>query len=129
MTYRFTWMILVSIGFLAGCQQQMAEQPAYRALEESAFFADGRSARPLPPGVVPRGPLQVGEPLHTGLSSRPTNPSAAVGLLGLGSSSPLALVAGIDVVAQSLAAQEYSSTLPFPLTEELLLRGQERYQI
>jgi mono/diheme cytochrome c family protein len=122
-------MTVVSIGFLAGCQQQMAEQPAYRALEESAFFADGRSARPLPPGVVPRGPLQAGEPLHTGLSNRPANPSAAAGLFSLGSSSPLALVAGIDVVAQSLGAQEYSSTLPFPLTEELLLRGQERYQI
>src|SRR5438093_9559429 len=107
MTYRFTWMILVSIGLIAGCQQQMAEQPAYRPLEESAFFADGRSARPLPAGVVPRGPLQVADPLYSGLSDRSGNPPAA----------------------QSLTAEAYSSTLPFPLTEEVLRRGQERFDI
>jgi len=28
-----------------------------------------------------------------------------------------------------LAAQEYSSALPFPLTEEVLYRGQERFEI
>src|SRR5438034_9460153 len=102
MTYRFTWMILVSIGLLAGCQQQMAEQPAYRPLEESAFFADGRSARPLPAGVVPLGPLQVAEPLYSGLSDRPASPAAAVALLGLGSTSPVALPAAINIRSQSL---------------------------
>jgi len=122
-------MPVVSIGFLTGCQQQMAEQPAYRPLEESAFFADGRSARPLPAGVVPRGPLQVAEPLHSGLSSRAASPAAAVALLGLGGTVPLALPAAIGNASQSLSAQEYSSALPFPLTEEVLQRGQERFEI
>src|SRR5438128_2629666 len=122
-------MTVVSIGFLTGCQQQMAEQPAYRPLEQSAFFADGRSARPLPAGVVPRGPLQVAEPLYSGLSSRAGSPAAAVALLGLGSTSPVALPAAINIGSQSLAAQEYSGALPFPLTEEVLQRGQERFDI
>src|SRR5206468_1393483 len=52
---RILLLMMISI---AGCQQEMAEQPAYRPLERSAFFPDERSARPLPAGVVPRGTLQ-----------------------------------------------------------------------
>ena len=123
-------LILLSGAVLfTGCQQQMAEQPAYRPLEECAFFADGRSARSLPAGVVPRGPLQVAEPLHSGLSSRAASPAAAVALLGLGGTVPLALPAAIAIASQPLATQEYSSAMPFPLTEEVLHRGQERFEI
>src|SRR5438552_7743893 len=118
MTYRFTWMILVSIGLLAGCQQQMAEQPAYRSLEESAFFPDERSARPLPAGVVPRGPLQLADPLYSGLSNQPAAPAAAIALLGLDSAPPVALPGAIDMAVKTLAAQEYTSVLPYPLTED-----------
>jgi mono/diheme cytochrome c family protein len=107
----------------------MAEQPAYRPLEESAFFADGRSARPLPAGVVPRGPLQVAEPLYSGLSDRPGDPAVGVALLGLGSASPVALAGAIDFASQSLTTPEYSNALPFALTEEVLHRGQERFEI
>jgi mono/diheme cytochrome c family protein len=51
---------------LAGCQQQMAHQPAYRPLEASPLFADQRSARPLLRGTVPWSePLRHG-PFYTG---------------------------------------------------------------
>jgi mono/diheme cytochrome c family protein len=40
---------------LTGCDQAMREQPRARPYEPSPLFADGTSARPLPPGVVPRG--------------------------------------------------------------------------
>jgi mono/diheme cytochrome c family protein len=41
---------------LAGCKQEMANQPKYgKPLSPSDFFADGRSARPLVPGTVARG--------------------------------------------------------------------------
>jgi len=39
---------------LAGCTQQMADQPEYRPLRKSEFFPDSLSARPLPEGVIPR---------------------------------------------------------------------------
>src|SRR5437667_304354 len=42
-------LLLLAVG---GCQQKMAKQPAYRPLEPSDFFADGRSARPPMPGTV-----------------------------------------------------------------------------
>jgi hypothetical protein len=44
---------------LTGCRQDMADQPRYRALEESRFFDDGRAARDLPAGVVPRSAMLV----------------------------------------------------------------------
>lgn len=48
---RGLWLVLL----LAGCRQQMADQPKYTPMEASRFFADGQSARPLVPGTVPRG--------------------------------------------------------------------------
>jgi mono/diheme cytochrome c family protein len=38
----------------ASCRQEMADQPRYDPYQESAFFGDSLSARPLPPGVVAR---------------------------------------------------------------------------
>jgi hypothetical protein len=44
----------------------MADQPRYEPLEESTFFPDHRSARPLPAGVVARGFLNEDDLLFTG---------------------------------------------------------------
>ena len=44
----------------------MAQQPSYRPLVPSEFFRDGRSARPLVPGTVPRGQARLDSPLYTG---------------------------------------------------------------
>jgi hypothetical protein len=44
----------------------MADQGRYEPLEESTFFADHRSARPLPIGVVARGFLDEDEHLYSG---------------------------------------------------------------
>lgn len=51
-----------------GCQQKMAQQPYYKPLEPTAFFPDGRSARPLEPGVVHRGQHLDSDPMVTGLT-------------------------------------------------------------
>jgi hypothetical protein len=92
---------------LAGCQQQMAEQPAYRPLEESAFFPDGRSARPLPGGTVPRGSLSETQAINTGRIE--STPAAADGKID--------------------PFHEYVKTVPFPITTGVLHRGQNRYEI
>ena len=42
---------------LASCRQDMYNQPKYKPLAASEFFADGTSARPLPPHTVARGHL------------------------------------------------------------------------
>ena len=48
------------VGLLAaavGCRQEMYDQPKYRPLEKSDFFADKRASRPLVEGTVARGAL------------------------------------------------------------------------
>ena len=35
-----------------GCRQDMQDQPKYKPLAVSTFFADGRASRPVPPGAV-----------------------------------------------------------------------------
>jgi mono/diheme cytochrome c family protein len=78
----------------SGCSQKMADQPRYDALQESAFFADGLSARPVPDGTIARDFATKDQ------------------LLDLG------LVAGEPV-----------TNFPYPITMDLLSRGQERYNI
>jgi len=39
----------------AACHQDMFEQPKYRPLDESQFFSDGRSARPVPANTFEYG--------------------------------------------------------------------------
>ena len=45
--------LLVLLG--SGCRQDMADQPKYKPLAPSQFFADGRSERPLVDHTVARG--------------------------------------------------------------------------
>ena len=40
---------------VAGCRLNMHDQNKVEPLEASAFYPDGKGARPLPPGTVPRG--------------------------------------------------------------------------
>jgi mono/diheme cytochrome c family protein len=48
---------LLAAASLAGCTQQMANQPKYLPQAPSSFFNDGRAARPLVEGTVARGSL------------------------------------------------------------------------
>jgi len=53
-------------GFFLGCRHGMEDQPKVRTLQGSAFFADGRAARPRVPGTVARGHLHEDELLENG---------------------------------------------------------------
>jgi mono/diheme cytochrome c family protein len=55
----------VCLVLLAGCRQDMHDQPRYEPLERSEFF-DGSSARPIPDGTIARGTLQEDEAFFTG---------------------------------------------------------------
>ncbi len=51
---------------LAGCRQDMHNQPKYRPLRESDFYQDRRSARPIVEGTVARGDLEQDTYYYTG---------------------------------------------------------------
>lgn len=63
---RLAWAALCLPLCLAGCRQDMHDQPRYKPLGRSDFFADGRASRPLVPGTVARGFLRDDTRLHTG---------------------------------------------------------------
>lgn len=58
--------IFCGLFLLSACRQDMADQPAYRPLQPSDFFADGQASRPLIQGTVARGQLRDDVHLYTG---------------------------------------------------------------
>ncbi len=56
----------VTLLLLAGCRSDMQDQPYYRPLRESDFYADRRSERPIIAGTVARGHLDADTYFYTG---------------------------------------------------------------
>jgi mono/diheme cytochrome c family protein len=59
--------LLLVVVFCGGCRRDMFNQPRTKALRESDFFADGSSARPLPPYTVARGHLNEDDAFYRGM--------------------------------------------------------------
>ncbi len=89
---RFSWLGLLLI--LAGCRQDMHDQPRFKPLAMNDFYPDLRSARPPVDGTVARGQLNADTYFYTGKIG--ANPG------------------------------DY---MPFPVTEDVLSRGRERFNI
>jgi mono/diheme cytochrome c family protein len=67
-------MVLILMLLLASCRQKMADQPRYDPFEESTFFPDLLSARPLPVGTIPRDFPTQNELLDRGtISGKPAD--------------------------------------------------------
>jgi mono/diheme cytochrome c family protein len=79
---------------VAGCRQDMHDQPKYRPLRGSAFFDNASSARPPVEGTIARGTLQTDAAFFTGKNGA-----------------------------------MFVTELPFPVTQAVLDRGQERFNI
>ena len=87
-------LLAASVLGLAGCREDMQNQPYYRPLRENDFYADKRSARPLVAGTVARGHLDADAYFYTG----------------------------------KIGAND-GDYLPFPVTAEVMARGQQRFNI
>jgi mono/diheme cytochrome c family protein len=85
---------LIALVLVSACRQDMHNQPKYKGLRASVFFADGSSARPLVEGTIARGTLQTDEAFFTGKN-------------------------GNTLVTE----------LPFPVDEQVLDRGEQRFNI
>jgi hypothetical protein len=89
-------IVLVAVLLLAGCRQDMHDQPRFKPLSKSDFYTDLRSSRPLVEGTVARGQLHENAYLYTGMMGNSATPG------------------------------DY---MPFPVTRDVLARGQERFNI
>src|SRR5262249_3421533 len=98
-------VVLLALGAMAmitGCRQDMQNQPKFIPLRSSEFFPDQRSARYPVPGTVPR------------------------------LDNPQWDAAQLDPASYFLTGKHgnaFGNELPFPLTRQVLARGQNRYNI
>lgn len=51
---------------MTACRRDMQDQPKYKPLAASGFFADGRDSRPVPANTIARDELDRVNPAHTG---------------------------------------------------------------
>ncbi|MEP6538127.1 MAG: cytochrome c [Bryobacteraceae bacterium] len=58
--------MLAAFMLMAGCRQDMHNQPRYKPYAGTDFFGDGRSARPVVEGTVARGHLRIDKARYTG---------------------------------------------------------------
>jgi mono/diheme cytochrome c family protein len=118
----------------------MHDQPKYKPLRHSDFFNDGRTSRQLVPGTVPRGTLRENifpatNKSGTGRAGGTTNPNVPTeqsnqsnipaGSTAGGTGTSGATGAGAAAGPAGSAADGF----PVPVTEALVTRGQERYNI
>ncbi len=90
---------LTALLFVAGCRQDMHNQPKMIPQRGSDFFADHRGARPQVLNTVARGQLHADSYFYTG------------------------------VVQGANGYRDEQNVMPFPVTMEVLKRGQERFNI
>ena len=58
--------LLITALALAGCRQDMHDQPKYKPFRYSEFFKDGRQSRPLVANTIARGELQEDDAFFKG---------------------------------------------------------------
>ena len=90
---------IAALLFVAGCRQDMQNQPKMIPQRGSEFFADHRGARPQVLDTVARGQLHADTYFYTG------------------------------IVQGANGYREERDQLPFPVTMEVLKRGQERFNV
>jgi mono/diheme cytochrome c family protein len=111
---------------LAGCRQEMAEQPSFRPLQANNFFDDGRASRPLEPGVIPRGHLRADEQLSSGARPQFNQALEAASQVARGA---MPVAAQVGAAASRNPRALYYDTFPLEMTREVLERGRQRFNI
>jgi mono/diheme cytochrome c family protein len=122
---RFSCLLLSAscLLFAAGCRRDMQDQPKAKPYRSSSFFKDGLSSRAPVEGTVPRGWLREDKELFTGKKS--TAP-AATSQTGPAATTPVTNASASQVAA---AYPDDVDKFPFPITQEILDRGQQRFEI
>jgi len=112
-------LLAVCCLLLGGCgvRFDMQDQPRYKAYKKSEFFSDNRASRDTPQGAVARGQLHENKAFYTGKIDNP-NPNVQVETTTNAAGNTIVTSFPNDV-----------TEFPIPVTEELVNRGENRYNI
>ncbi len=114
--------------FATSCRTDMQNQPKMKPYRGSTFFRDGLSSRPPVEGTVPRGFLMTDVEYYTGKkagrSAAAASSQSASGPQPAAASSP-----GSPQLQGAAAFPDDVEEFPLPVTQELVVRGKERYEI
>src|SRR5262249_1251444 len=106
------------------CRRDMQDQPKMKPFRSSTFFSDGLSARQPVEGTVPRGYLRTDTALFTGKKNKSlSNISPGA------SATPAGPQPSANAPNGQNAYPDDVETFPFPITEDTVRRGQERFNI
>ncbi len=117
---RFWPLVFGCLVFVSGCRMDMQDQPKYKT------FSKGSIRMPVA-GTVPRGYLKQDKHLYTGKKDQPGKGATAVTTTQI----PMLVQQNSTATASPPAAMypDVVETFPFPVTNEVVKRGQERYNI
>jgi mono/diheme cytochrome c family protein len=115
-------LLAVCLLSVSGCRRDMQDQPKMKPFRGSSFFADGLSSRPPVEGTVPRGYLRTDTALYTGKKNNSVAGTSA-------SQSPAGPQPTANAPSGQNAFPDDVDTFPFPVTEAIVLRGQQRFDI
>jgi len=105
-------ILLFGVCLIGGaCRRDMQDQPRMKPYRSSSFFADGLSSRQPVQGTIPRGYLRSDAVLFTGKKEKSAQPTPS------------------PANANKNPYADDTDTFPFPITEEIVQRGRERYEI
>lgn len=126
---------LLLLLFFAGCRYDMQDQPKIKPYRGTTFFADGLGARQPIQGTVPRGFLRDDTEFFTGKRSRTTAGPGTQAIAGQQTQTQQQGQAQGQAQGQSAVPGDQNSYpddidyFPIPVTEEVVKRGRERYDI
>jgi len=122
--------MLTSLLFAAGCRVDMQDQPKMKPYRSSTFFSDGMSSRPLVAGTIPRGFLKTDTEFFTGKKTKgPGAPATSPTPSETPSGPQPTRAAGTGAAQIAAAYPDDVDQFPFPITQKVLERGKERYEI
>ncbi|HEY8226036.1 MAG TPA: cytochrome c, partial [Pyrinomonadaceae bacterium] len=116
------WGLILLVLFTASCRQDMQDQPKMKPYRGTSFFSDGLSARQPVEGTVPRGYLRTDTEFFTGKKRGSTTVPAGAG-------TPAGPQPSAGAVSGANAYPDDVDTFPFPITEDVVRRGRDRYDI
>jgi len=115
----------------ASCRRDMQDQPKAKPFRVSTFFKDGLASRPPVEGTIPRGWLREDTEFFTGKKSKTGTTPGGVAAGANPETAPVTTTPAASATAAEAAAAYPDDTdrFPFPITEQVLNRGQERFNI